>query len=73
MSQPCPAQLRTSTEPGRGRLGASSECVEQRRCRSLLPRVGGVQSRQIWDASDPLPQEDAVSSAPHASQLRRAR
>jgi NAD(P)-dependent dehydrogenase (short-subunit alcohol dehydrogenase family) len=40
---------------------------------SLLPRLGGVQSGQIWDASDPLPREEAIPSVRPASPVRRAR
>lgn len=40
---------------------------------SLLPRLGGDQSGQIWDASDPVPGEAAIPSASPSSLLRRAR
>jgi hypothetical protein len=38
---------------------------------SLLPRLGSFQSGQIWEASDPLPQEHAIASSQHTPLVRR--
>ncbi len=40
---------------------------------SLLPRLGSSQSGQIWDASDPVPPQEAFPSGQHTSLVRRIR
>jgi NAD(P)-dependent dehydrogenase (short-subunit alcohol dehydrogenase family) len=45
----------------------------ERSAASLLARVGGVQTGQVWDASDAIPGEGTDGSALHKPLLRRVR